>query len=332
MNTPHDDERLEPRVTDLADAEAAALLRHLGDPAPAAVDRVRRALVRSTTRAVAAERPWFAAAVGGLSGAVLVGLGMWIGPQLVGERVVPVARALDADREWRSESLGDDVAVSFQGAGEVEGDSAHPRIQWDRGVIHVEVEPDRGVNLAVETREASVRVVGTGFSVARDALGTQVEVQHGRVEVVCAGQPGVFLGVGDTRECLPTSAGGMLGRARALEAAGAGSDAVLDAVGRGLSLVGESSGAVRDELSVMRVHHLLASGASEAAIDAGRTYLAGADRVRAIEVTRMVAAAELAVGGCPRALASLEAAAVLPGADEDDTTARDACRAQLAAQ
>ena len=46
--------------------------------------------------------------------------------------------------------------------------------------VALEVSPDRGVYLGVYTEEATVVVIGTGFDVRRDPLGTSVEVRHGR--------------------------------------------------------------------------------------------------------------------------------------------------------
>jgi hypothetical protein len=96
---------------------------------------------------------------------------------------------------------------------------AHPRLEWEQGTLKVEVEPERGIDLAVHTREAEVRVVGTRFSVTRDALGTGVVVTHGHVAVLCADGEKALLGAGEARVCPPTHAAGLLGRANALAAA-----------------------------------------------------------------------------------------------------------------
>lgn len=328
MNDGHD-EQGGGVVTELADREACRLLGHLPHVSPGAEARVRGALRRSLTRREPAGRPWALAAVGAVGGGGLVALGVWAGLAIHTPEVVPVALALTADHDWDSEVVGSHVKLAYQGVGEVDGDSVHPRIRWERGVVNVEVTPERGIDLSVETREATVRVVGTGFTVRRDALGTAVEVQHGRVEVRCAGEEAVFVDAGGERSCLPTSAAGMLGRARSLEGGGADVDTVLAAVDRGLALVGGGgSGPVADELRVMRVHHLLRAGRRDEAVTDGLAHLEGSTG-RELEMARMVAAAQLESGGCTVALPTLERAAGLPEADADDLAARDACRAAL---
>ncbi|MFH1463350.1 MAG: FecR domain-containing protein, partial [Pseudomonadota bacterium] len=99
----------------------------------------------------------------------------------------PVRAALVPSADLQSLSPSPEVALAYQGAGQLEGTRQAPRIQWESGTVHVEVEPDQGIQLSLVTREAEVQVVGTAFSVTRDALGSRVEVDHGRVRVTCVG-------------------------------------------------------------------------------------------------------------------------------------------------
>ena len=171
---------------------------------------------------------------------------------------------------------------------------------------------------------AEVRVVGTGFTVSRDALGTHVAVLHGRVEVRCgAGEP-TFLGGGETESCLPTSAAGLLGRARALQAAGAGPAAVLVAVQEGLDRT-TSEGAVRDELRVMRIQLLASLGRTGEALSDARGYLDRPSAPRSVEVFRMAAQLALADGGCVAADPWLAALRAHPAAEPADAVLGAEC-------
>lgn len=253
-----------------------------GDPhspsaAPSAGARV--VPLRRSPRAWA----WPAAAVGLAAAAALA---VWAGrPPAVEPLDLPLA---SGSPEWRSPAGS--LALAASGAGHLGGTTAAPRIAWESGRIEVEVDPAAQLDVQVETREGTVAVKGTVFAVTRDARGTAVEVSRGQVEVRCAAvgaeapAPALSLGAGGAHTCWPTTPGGLLGRARALDDAKASPAevlATLDAA-RGLS----PQGPVADELGALHVHTLLRNGDARAAVDAALTHLDRAtlrhDEVRAI--------------------------------------------------
>ena len=305
-----------------ANDAASRLLQQLPGPSFGAELRVRRAVARSVDEnPVLRPQPrsaWLVPALGAAMGGVLVAFGVWWGGAMSPEPlVIPLGAALDSPAAWRSEAVTKGVALSFQGSGEVGGDSEHPRIDWDRGVLNVEVVPGRGIDLQVRTREATVSVVGTGFSVTRDALGTQVHVLHGRVSVDCGGGESVFLNPGDDHTCLPRSAAAMLGRARTLQARGASAAEVYAAVDRGLAQSGAegTSGAVIEELRVLRIETLAQSGRVAEALEEADAYLSGAAPARASEVLRLAGRLERQRSDCATAAQRVEARAVGLGLD-----------------
>lgn len=193
---------------------------------------------------------------------------------------------------------GDGIELSWQGTGEL-GDH---HLAWEAGEVSVEVPPDRGLTFTVETREATVRVVGTGFSVRRDALGTTVDVRHGRVAVRCGEEsPDAerLLGVGEHHTCAPISASGLLARARALRGSTPAEARV--AVERGLAA--SPSPAVEVELRYLRAELALAAGDSATArTDLDAVLSAGAS-ARHDDATRQLLALAVAAGECDRARA-----------------------------
>lgn len=201
---------------------------------------------------------------------VVLGLLMLL---VVGDRWLP---PLDLELRATAETtraVGRHVHLSYRGLGTLRGTEAAPRIRWDVGSLGVEVTPGQGIRLEVETEDAHIRVVGTEFLVVRDTLGTQVQVQHGRVAVVCAdGAPAELLDPGEAALCLPARAAGILGRVRALRASGASSEAQLEAVERGL-VIGEPGEPAVGELIALKVEILAGSGRVIEAMDAARVYL-----------------------------------------------------------
>ncbi len=285
------------------DLRAAALLCRLPDHAPGAAIRVRARIVQTST--LPPRTPWWLLLGSGVGGGVLVSaIAMLVllekdgvtGPARLAS-TAPIAGTLVSPGVWATDNSLAGVALSFDGTGEIGGTAGQPRIRWEVGTLHVEVTPDRGTLLEVETRDAEVRVVGTSFSVSRDALGTRVEVRHGKVEVDCRDELPVSLGAGDTWVCLPRSAGGLIGRARALEQSGASSAVVLEAVEHGLALASEP-GAIRDELVALRVSTLVDLGRHSEALVSARSYLANPNGVRRVDVERLALTAANARGGC----------------------------------
>lgn len=154
-----------------------------------------------------------------------------------------------------SGALTEEVALQADGEGRAGGTRRQPRLEWESGRLGVEVTPDRGVALTVHTEEATVEVIGTGFEVRRDALGTAVVVRHGRVRVTCAAGGVTELTEGGRRTCVPVTAAGRLGRARALQARGEAYAAEVEAA---LALP-DATGAVAHELRAVRLDALLAA-------------------------------------------------------------------------
>lgn len=129
----------------------------------------------------------------------------------------PLERDLVQSGSGRDIVLLEGVNLRVEGSGSVGGTTRHPVLSWDQGALGVEVTPGAVEGLAVHTAEGTVHITGTAFSVTRDALGTHVDVHRGSVDVACTDQPAQALTEGDGTTCLPTTAGGLLGRAHALE-------------------------------------------------------------------------------------------------------------------
>lgn len=225
-------------------------------------------------------------------------------------------------------ALTPDVVAAVEGEGKVEGDTKNLHVRWESGRISLEVTPEQGVDLEVTTDEGVIHVVGTGFDVVRDALGTAVRVRHGRVRVDCANGGSVRLDGGQEHTCLPRTASGMLGRARALQDRGAPSAEVLGAVDGGLTLAGP--GPVRDELRFLELSGLLAAGRPDAARPVAAELLAVPGNPRRIEVTRIALALAVLQPDCPAAR-PLADALVAAGQDSGDVSLdafRERCPAE----
>ncbi len=179
------------------------------------------------------------------------------------------------------------VSLVSQGQGTVAGTTTSPVVAWRRGRLDVEVEPNRGIGLVVQTDEADVRVVGTGFTVDRDLLGTHVTVHHGRVLVACKGAPEeLALERGDAVACLPTTAAGLLGRARTLAQRGAPTTSVLEATDAGLRAGGHAN-AIGGELLYLRMKTLQAAGLDDEARATAADYVASGQAPRRDEALRV---------------------------------------------
>lgn len=178
----------------------------------------------------------------------------------------PAPRPLDARLDavdTVTEALTSAVQLQYAGTGTVSGTERAPRIRWEVGELRVEVNP--GIALSVETDEGLVTVLGTIFTVVRDARGTTVSVERGRVSVSCADH---VLEPGMSATCLPRRPAGLLARARALRADRPGA---LDAVTRGLALA-KPGDPIRGELLALQVQ-LLAPDDPQAARAAAQAYL-----------------------------------------------------------
>jgi len=179
------------------------------------------------------------------------------------------------------------LQLALQGQGVLSGTHEAPVVAWRRGRIDVEVEPKLGIGLVVQTDEGDIRVVGTGFSVDRDLLGTHVEVRHGRVVVICRGAAERSLAAGDATTCLPVTAAGLLGRARLLGGTGASADQVLQSVRAGLA-ASERTDGIWGELVYLQMTTLANAGRHDEARAAAARYVDSGQLPRRDEALRLV--------------------------------------------
>lgn len=208
-------------------------------------------------------------------------------------------------------TLSDGILLTYTGTGRAERDV----VTWDVGALHVEVPSGQGLAFSVRTREGEARVVGTGFTVTRSEMGTDVDVRHGGVEVTCEGGSTLVVGPGQRRNCPPVSAAGLLARARALARDEAPAEQVLASIDAGLAHADAGGEGAVDEV----VGHELRYLRAEVAYRAGRTeearadlaaYLAGGATGRDADTLRLAAGLALEAGDCEAAvppLLSLEA-------------------------
>jgi len=280
-------------------ARCGALIREIPDGGDAAVERVmarlesaalapRRARptgwpllwlpVAATAAAAMSAVAWVATGPAEQPGAVDV-------PEVVAE-LIPLDAALDAETESVYASI-EGVRVAYVGTGHVSGTAEAPVIHLSRGHVRVEVDPEQGVALEVRTEEGTVRVLGTVFTVDRDALGTRVHVERGRVGVACADGAASELALDEEGSCLPATASGLLGRALRLTQDGAPLEAVLEAADRGQAAATAGDFDWR-ELQALRVQALLQAGDAPAACEAARAWPSLEEDPRAAELARLL--------------------------------------------
>jgi hypothetical protein len=263
--------------------------------------------------------PWPAMSLG-LAGAAIAAFFALRTPE-----PTPVSLAMSAGAESTAltATLGEHVSVEYSGVGAASGTSQAPRIQWESGVATFSVTPGEGIDLRVVTPEAEVRVLGTIFDVERTALGTEVRVKRGKVGVTCQDGDAVEINKGESHTCLPTTAAGQLGRARALQAASAPSDVTLQATAAGLA-ASDLSPATRAELHAMRLEIFTSMASWPQALAEAREYLATKQEARRPWALQRAAQLSALVEGCSAAqsyLAELEAA----GAAESVADLRGRC-------
>ncbi len=280
----------------MAEWNYAELLReHAQEPSAEEVQRVRR---QANERVAQRRRPsrWVLLPAGVVLAAAAAGLMLWLNPQ-----PVPSPTPLASQDGWQEATARPGVQLAFQGSGQVATPS---EINWQRGELKVEVEPDRGIDFRVYTEEATVRVVGTVFSVDRSSLGTTVSVERGKVEVTCTDEAPVLITADSAHLCLRSPAAA-LGWATEQERAGGAAGDILRAVERGLALC-TSSDPVHDELEVLHIRALARAGKStEALLEAERRLDRGA-ALRATEVRTLAARLALDIEGCDAANTHLE--------------------------
>lgn len=219
--------------------------------------------------------------------------------------------------------LGSLVHVTPEGEGSAVATARGYAVAWRHGRLEVEVVPDRGAELTVTTDEATISVVGTGFSVDRNALGTTVAVRHGTVLVDCALGGAAHLHAGEDRVCLPRTAAGALGRIRALQDAGTDPGQVL-AEAESAASRPDATGSVANEIGAVRVSALLLLDRRDDAETTALDVLARAPGARDAELHRVVARLAVARGDCAVVLHHLDALDTL-GALGDDAALRGSC-------
>jgi len=168
----------------------------------------------------------------------------------------------------------EELQLIANGDGELTGTRQAPRLAWHAGELHVDLTPDRGIDLRVTAPYAEVKVVGTAFDVEVSGLGTTVRVARGRVEVTCEAAAPQPLGSGQAVTCLPTNAPGLLLRATTQLNENIDPNVVLDTVTTALSAPAATP-AVRRELQVMHIELLGRVSRYADAARAARTFLAG---------------------------------------------------------
>lgn len=250
--------------------------------------------------------PWPAMSLG-LAGAALAAFVALRAPE-----PTPVSLAMSAGAEptAMTASLGEHVSVEYSGVGEASGTSMAPRIRWESGVATFSVTPGQGVDLRVITPEGEVRVLGTIFDVKRSALGTEVSVRRGKVGVTCQDGSAVEITAGQRHTCLPTTAAGQLGRARALQAASASIDETLQATAAGLAAA-DLSADTRAELHAVRLELFTTLAKWPEALVEARAYLDTRQDARRPWALQRAAQLSALLEGCSAAqvyLTELEAA------------------------
>jgi len=247
-----------------------------------------------------------------LAGAVALGvLGYIWRPPVPPPPSEALALTLESPELAQQTSPSPEVALVFQGHGHVEGKPEMPRIAWERGLLEVEVEPGRGIDLWVTTREARIRVVGTGFSVDRDENGTHVAVAHGVVEVRCVAGTTVLLTEGQTQVCDPVSAAALLGKARVMQSQGASTEDILF-VAEAARATATPGTAVAAEVDVLHFELLVSLDRIDEALQVADAYVAAPASPRSDDIRRIAAGLAYRVGGCDRARSYLEALGAPP--------------------
>jgi hypothetical protein len=154
--------------------------------------------------------------------------------------------------------------------------------------------------------------LGTGFSVHRDALGTQVDVRHGIVETQCGDGEVHRLEAGGSLLCMPRSPAGLLGRAGRLKEMGADPVSILTTIDRGVALVPDGD-PVADELLAMRAETLVDAGRLGEALEVVRESVERGAGVRRSELVALGVRLASGQGGCAQAAPWLVSEASLAG-------------------
>ncbi len=240
--------------------------RQRTEPDDESLDRVRRGW-RARRGPAPHKRPLLLFAGFAVAGALAVGIAL---------RAPPALEARLSSATATSAAITPLIRADYQGVGAVSGDADAPRFLWSEGTIQLDVAPDRGLSLVVETEEMHVAVIGTVFSVTRDARGSRVQVERGQVVATCLhepdGRPG-RLGAGEGFTCLPGDSEGLLRRATALRDAEEAPEEILATVERALAMP-DVDPLIRVELAFLRLTLLTQLGRYTDATGAAEAFLA----------------------------------------------------------
>ena len=286
---------------------ASALLRELPEPSDFAIARVLARLRASIAAGERRSLPWSPAPLAAAAVALaIVGLGLLLTPRLAEQpSAVLIADTLEAVQTTVN-TPAPGVELSYTGWGYVSGSERQPRIHWAAGSLHVDVEPDAGLDVVIETPNASVRVVGTVFDVDVHDLGTRVRVARGKVEVACELGVTTLLTAGDEATCVRTSPANLLTFAVAARERHSAPDRVLALATQGLDLEPDA-GPVRDELLLVRFESLMQLQRHREARSAADAYLQSDAAPRRTDVLRTAAKLAFAEGACSLAVPYLDA-------------------------
>lgn len=275
-----DDEvtRLEERIRAQATEQRGlkVLLNLLEAPSAVAVSRLEArvsATIAARHHRAGRVRRWTPAGVALAAAALVVGLTWTPAPAPVSAGTHPL------DGISQLQPL-EEVVLDYGGLGEATWDGKLVRIDWEEGTLTSSVAPQQGIDLSVHTREAVVSVVGTAFTVTRDADGSHVSVDHGVVAVDCEGGDSLTLRAGEAHTCGPVSAGQWLVQIDRLFASGSDSERIRTSIRRGIrySAVGDP---LRGELMAREVQLLLRDGDRSEAAAVAQQYLDEGYTVRA---------------------------------------------------
>jgi hypothetical protein len=190
--------------------------------------------------------------------------------------------------------LTDHVQLAMTGEGKISGTRQAPRIEWSAGELQVEVTPNQGIDLQITTPEGLIAVVGTQFTVNRSSLGTTVDVVEGKVRVVCEGTEQVFVTASQDQLCKPTTAAGLLGRARAMRRLGDfGYANEIDA-----AIAMKPQEAHLSELLHLRVGLRVHQGDEQGALETAKQYLSVPGRPREADMLHTAADLAYRLGQC----------------------------------
>ncbi len=221
-----------------------------------------------------------------LAASVAVGTTLVLTHALI-DQPEPLATTLDVQTEPADLAPFPGVHLAYNGGyGELGGTTRSPEIQWIAGQLEVEVEPDRGIQLSVHTEEATVRVIGTVFTVEREDAQTTVGVERGKVEVTCSDGEVVELTAGKDHSCASLSPSKLALRALRLRERGAAPDDVLAVVERGLEHATHGD-AAWSHLSVLRMQATADAGDADQALAYAERYLEAGHARRQLDVLRL---------------------------------------------